>query len=139
MISLFLMILAGICNAVMDKLQFNYDSSIFKNLNPLFWDPRVSWKNQWQQPMVPPYKYWWYFGLYVPRYQEHYIYSNTILVFTTDAWHLAKAFMLLWISLAIVSYSTIFNFWADAFIMYCAFTITFTYFYEYILDAKDSD
>jgi hypothetical protein len=130
------MILAGMFNAVMDKICFNFDTSIFKDLNPLFWDLRKSWKNQWEQPMVPPYSYWYYFGLYKPRYQEHYPYSSTFLVFTTDAWHLSKALMLFCISFAIVLYTPVINLYVDAFIMYCAFTVTFTYFYEYILTAK---
>lgn len=136
MTTILLMVLAGMLNAVMDKLDFNYSTSIFKNLNPLFWDMSISWKNQWEQPMVPPYNYWYYFGLYTPRYQEHYPYSNTILVFTTDAWHLAKALMILCICLSIVFYQPMFGWAIDAFICYCAFTVTFTYFYEKVLSAK---
>ena len=136
MISIFFMLIAGFFNAVMDKVNFNFTKSIFKNLNPLFWDLRKSWKNQWQQPMVPPYSYWYYFGLYKPRYQEKFPYSSTFLVFLADAWHLAKALMLLCISLAIVFYQPIFGFWIDAILYYVSFTVTFTYFFEYILASK---
>ena len=38
-----LFLISGICEAVMDKIQFHYDSTIFKNFkNQLFWDPRIS-------------------------------------------------------------------------------------------------
>ena len=53
MITLILLLTAGILNAVMDKIAFNYKSSIFKDLNPRFWDVKQSWKNQWKWPLQP--------------------------------------------------------------------------------------
>ena len=135
MLTLFFITIAGILNAVMDKIAFNYSSSIFKNLNPKFWNVKESWKNQWKWPLEP-YNSWYYFGLYTPRYKEHFPYSNTFLVWATDAWHLAKALMLGFIMLSIVAYKPMFGWLIDAFIFYCAFTVAFTYFYSYILKAK---
>lgn len=43
-ISLYLFGLAAYCNAVMDTLQFHFHRSIFSHLDPLFWDPSVSWR-----------------------------------------------------------------------------------------------
>jgi hypothetical protein len=133
MISLILIIIAGALNAIMDRTDFTFSSSIFKNLNPYFWNVRQSWKNQWEQPLQPSTKYWYYFGLYKPRYQEKYPFSSTFLVWTTDAWHLAKTLMLGLIMCSIVFYKPIFGEIFDIFIFYCGFTISFTYFYEYIL------
>jgi hypothetical protein len=135
MITLILLLAAGILNAVMDKIAFNYKSSIFKDLNPRFWDVKQSWKNQWKWPLEP-YTGWYYFGLYTSRYKENFPYSNTFLVWATDAWHLAKALMLGCIMLGIVFYSPMFGWLIDAVIYYCIFTLAFTYFYSYILKAK---
>ena len=47
-IGFLLFILSGMFEAVMDKLQFHYEQSIFKNFkNQLFWNPDVSWKNKY--------------------------------------------------------------------------------------------
>ena len=135
MITSILLLAAGILNAVMDKIAFNYKSSIFKDLNPRFWDVKQSWKNQWKWPLEP-YTGWYYFGLYTPRYKENFPYSNTFLVWATDAWHLAKALMLGCIMLGIVFYSPMFGWFIVAVVYYCIFTLAFTYFYSYILKAK---
>jgi len=133
MISLILMVVAGALNAVMDRIAFTFKTSVFKDLNPMFWDVSKSWKNQWKQPMQPSYSDWYYFGLYKPRYQENYPFSSTFLVWTTDAWHLAKTLMLGLMMCAVVCYKPMFWGWLDIFILYCGFTVAFTYFYEYIL------
>ena len=135
MISLILMVVAGAFNAVMDKIAFTFSSSIFKDLNPMFWNVSQSWKNQWKWPLVP-FTGWWYFGLYKPKYQEHFPYSTTMLVMFTDAWHLAKALMLLCVMLAAVVYVPMFNWFIDLVLLYCGFTVTFTYMYTYLLTAK---
>jgi hypothetical protein len=135
MITLILIIIAGALNAIMDKLVFAFKSSIFKDLNPRFWDVKQSWKNQWKWPLQP-YDSWYYFGLYTPRYKENFPYSNTFLVWTTDAWHLTKSIMLGLIMLGIVLYNPIFSTLIDLVIYYIAFTVSFTYFYEYILNKK---
>ena len=136
MLSLLLIIFAGIFNSIMDKVNFNFSKSIFKNKNPKFWNIKDSWKNQWKWPLKP-YNSWYYFGLYTPKYTENFPYSSTFLVFITDAWHLSKALMLFCISLSIVLYTPIINPIIDIFLMFCGFTVTFTYFYEYILKSKD--
>lgn len=135
MLSLILIILAGILNAVMDKIAFNPKDSIFKNLDPKFWSVKESWKNQWKWPLEP-YTGWYYFGLYRPRNRENFPYSNTFMVWATDAWHLSKALMLGLIMLSIVAYKPMFGWLIDGFIYYCGFTVAFTYFYSYTLKGK---
>lgn len=69
---------AAVSESIMDKIQFHYDKSIFKNskYNQLFWNPIESWKNKWKEDLKT----------------EKFIGSSTIFVFTTDAWHLFKFF-----------------------------------------------
>ena len=65
--------------AVMDKLQFHYDRSIFpqnpSKYNKLFWDPKLSWENKWKDSSAR---------------EEKFPGSSTIFVFLTDAWHFFK-------------------------------------------------
>src|SRR5688572_9293791 len=72
-ISLFFFSLAAICNAVMDKLQFHFYTSIFQDKNPRFWNPELSWR---YAKIVPFTKY------------------------KIDAWHLAKSLMIIFVACA---------------------------------------
>lgn len=77
-IVLTLLLLAGVSEAIMDKLQFHYSLSVFSRFNPLFWNPDISWKNKWKNgDKLQGEKFWL---------------SSTLFVFTTDAWHLFKFF-----------------------------------------------
>lgn len=109
-------ILAGICNAVMDTLFTRYNQSIFTSFNPFFWNPDISWVNKWRKP----------------PYEERFLFSSTILVFLTDAWHLFKALMIGFIMLGVVCYKPIFGGVIDFFMFYAIFTGTFTLCYDYI-------
>lgn len=74
---LILVCLAAAAEAVMDKIQFHFDRSVFSDParhNQLFWNPRVSWKNKWDETLKKP----------------KFFLSTTMLVFLTDAWHLFK-------------------------------------------------
>ena len=76
-IGLFLIILSGISEAIMDTLQFHYDNSIFKRFkNQRFWYPGFSWMNKWKDGD--------------PKNGERFLGSSTIFVSLTDAWHLFK-------------------------------------------------
>jgi hypothetical protein len=79
--------LFGFFEAVMDKLQFHYNKSVFKNFkNQQFWNPKISWKNKWKNGDKDK--------------GEKFPFSSTLFVFTTDAWHLAKFFRNLCIVIA---------------------------------------
>lgn len=76
-IGFFLFLLAGMFEAVMDKLQFHYYLSIFKNFkNQLFWNPNISWRNKYKDGN--------------PAEGEKFFLSKTLFVGFTDAWHLFK-------------------------------------------------
>lgn len=78
-IGFLLFVLSGVFEAVMDKLQFHYDQSVFKNFkNQLFWNPKVSWKNKYEDGD--------------PMKGERFFLSKSLLVGFTDAWHLFKLF-----------------------------------------------
>jgi len=137
MISLFLIAIAGMCNALYEIIFVFFDQSIFRNLNPLFWNPEVSWQNKWAQPFPQPAENKWYYFGFPPRYKERFPYSSTIFVWMTDAWHLFKAIMLTCIMAAIVLYVPIVNPFADFVLLYCTFTFVFTLFYDYIFRVKN--
>lgn len=67
-------ILAAMCNAVMDVLAFKYKKSIFKNLDPEYWNPSISWRNKYKNKRQDD--------------GPAFFLSTTALVFVTDAWHL---------------------------------------------------
>ena len=122
-ISIILLIFAGFCNAVMDVLKTRYNSSIFASWKHQNWlKPSLSWPNKWKKGDRSK--------------GERFFGSSTFLVWLTDFWHLAKFFMLLGISFAIVFYSPIFAWWIDWFILYCSFTVPFELFYSKILVKK---
>ena len=122
MISLVLMILAGICNAIMDVLQFKFRISIFRCNRVQPWaNPEISAVNKWKYDKD---------GICIG---EKFFGSSTFLVWLTDFWHLAKFLMLLFISASIIFYQPLINWYVDIFLMYCAFTITFELFFSKIL------
>lgn len=70
-------VLAGMSEGVMDTLQFHYSNSIFYHLkNKLFWNPEISWKNKYKDGD--------------PKKGEKFLFSTTLFVSLTDAWHLFK-------------------------------------------------
>jgi hypothetical protein len=87
---LLLLAIAAGANAVMDTLSFRYERSIFACQGPAraWLDPQLSWGNKWRNGE--------------PAQGENFPLSSTALVALTDAWHLAKAVMLLSLLLAIL-------------------------------------
>lgn len=116
MISLILVVVAGIFKAVMDTLQFHYFTSVFLPKNPLFWNPSLSWMNKWKSDLKT----------------EKFLFSSTVLVFLTDAWHLFQAGLIFCLILAIVLYKPIVNKYVDFVILHIVFTGTFELFFSKI-------
>jgi hypothetical protein len=111
MTSLILISLAAIFEAIMDTLAHHFTGSVFKNLNPKFWNPNESWVRKHELG-----------GLY-----------KSILSPFTDAWHLAKLIMLSFIVGTVVAYEPMFNWYIDFAIYWTARFIVFEGFYCYIL------
>ena len=69
-----MMINVGVFNAIMDTLMFHYHISVFKRFKAIFWNPEISWKNKYKDDLKTP----------------KFLFSTTMLVWVTDAWHLFK-------------------------------------------------
>lgn len=86
------MLLFIACDAAQDAITHNFEKSIFRNLNPKFFNPDVSWINKYKDdnPLEGPK----FFG------------STTFLVWLTDFWHLLKFVKMncIWIALAVSTY-----------------------------------
>jgi len=96
--------LAGLADAIMDTISFHYNYS--KLPQNRWWNPKFSWYMKWKMTdfgtIIPNTKRkWYYLWVYKPKYVEEFIWSSTILVFTTDAWHMAKSIRLNSIFLAL--------------------------------------
>jgi hypothetical protein len=118
MISIILLIFAGILNAAMDVLKTRFKTSIFRFWKFQNWiDPSIAKDNKWK--IVD--------GFIVG---ERFFGSSTFLVWLTDLWHFCKFIMLWLIMSTIVFYEPIFIFYIDIIILYCSFTIPFELFYS---------
>ena len=123
MISLLFVLLAGICNAVMDVLSFRYYTSVFykykDRFNIDYWNPNLSWANKWKD--------------YNPDKGERFLGSSTIFVALTDGWHLFKSLMLTFLSIAIALHTNIYHPIVDFLLVRIAFGIGFNLFFKKIL------
>lgn len=105
--------LAAICDAVMDKLGFHYDRSIFRRKghetveHQYYWDPSVSHLNKYKGRDAKK----------GPRFFG----STTIFVFLTDAWHLSQFLMNLFIIFTVVT------------ALYLEYTINWDYWYAWLI------
>ena len=91
----FFWFLAGICNGVMDSLQFHYKNSLLDKLDGDSdrFDPEESWVNKHRD-----------FGnSWLANTFERL--RKTALVFTTDLWHLAQWFMLTFLVMSFIFYN----------------------------------
>ena len=114
MISLLFVFLAAVCNAVMDKTQFHYHKSIFKFLNPYFWNGEISWQNK-----------------YVNR--DFLQGLKSIPVQFTDAFHLFKSLMIIFFAIAVIEYKQIIHPVIDLLMIGSVWNGTFNIFFNKIL------
>jgi len=98
-----LVVLASICNATMDTLSHHFDTSVFKKLNPKFWNPNVSSDKAFR---IGTYK--------------------------IDAWHLFKSTMIVLLSFAVVEYRPYNDWYVDVFLFGWFWNVTFSVFYDKI-------
>lgn len=116
MISFTLILIAAICKAVSDTLADHYGHSIFRGS---WWDKSTSWRNKWKNGD--------------PANGEAFPGSSTVLVFTTDAWHLFNMVQYTAFFLAVVLYQPVFSWWVDFLIGRVAFGLVFELFYKWLL------
>ena len=129
-IGIFIIIISGISKAVMDKIQFHYHKSIFKDVlkyNQQFWNPLLSWQNKYKEN-----------SMVEPKFKG----STTFFVFVTDAWHLSQTVLLssLFIGIALTAYNseTPLELIGKIIILRCFFGAAFELFFRKILAAKES-
>lgn len=95
MISFALILLAAICNAVMDVCSFHYHKSIFVKRDFKWWNPEFSWRNKYVggDPKLGFRKC--FFGLF------------NYPTFLTDAWHFFKSSMITLLCASVVLYKPV--------------------------------
>lgn len=86
-----LMLLFVVSDAMQDAITWNFDQSVFRNLNPLYFDPSQSWVNKYKDNN--------------PLEGEKFFGSTTFFVWLTDFWHMLKFIKMncIWIALAVAS------------------------------------
>jgi hypothetical protein len=89
-ISIICWILAALCNSVMDTLAHHYSTSIFKNMNPKFWNLKISWKNKYKEGDK--------------SMGSAFYLSTGILVAFTDGWHLFKSSMIVLLAISVIMF-----------------------------------
>lgn len=88
----FAFFMVGYLNGKMDRWSWK------THLSSDYWWGNNSWKNKWAldfqgNPIKINAQHWYYFGWYKTDYVEKFPFSSSILVFTTDGWHLSKFLM----------------------------------------------
>lgn len=89
MISIILIALAAICNAVMDICSHHYYYSVFTRFNDKFWNSNTSWANKYVNGDPAYGRVKWLGGLMNKPVQ------------LTDSWHLFKSLMIVFLISAI--------------------------------------
>jgi hypothetical protein len=94
-----LLILAALCNRVMDTLKDHFADSIFRNLPAYFWDANQSWKNKFvDRDPRKERTHWLLFA--IPRF--NFVGIKVVKpAIISDAWHLSKFVMQLCIANAL--------------------------------------
>lgn len=84
LIIVILVMVAGMCKGLCDKISFHHSESIFATWSN-FWNPVESWKFKYKEDLIT----------------ERFPFSTTALVLFTDAWHLFQAVQFWALSFAI--------------------------------------
>ncbi len=116
MITLIAIILAAVCNAVMDTTTHHYGNSIFRRFPINYWNPERSWQNKYHEET------------WELRFKFPFAWIANFL----DAWHLFKMLMLIFIFIAIMFYKPTLAWYWEAAIFYVAWNGTFELFYQKI-------
>lgn len=127
MYSIIFIVLASICKAIKDTLNFHYENSVFRNCNANYFNPAISWQNKYKTPQ----SYW-----ETKNRKPKFFGSTTFLVFLTDAWHLCDFLQTIFCIVAIVVYSNIVFCVVDVFILYCIFSVCFELIYRLLYVKK---
>jgi hypothetical protein len=143
MISLIFIVLASICNAVMDILSHHYTRSIFSKLDREWWNPFYSWKNKYLYGDPDNGRLTIYYLTNIPKWVKRLIGDFNYPVQLTDAWHLFKMLMIIFICLSIITFDkkevlinssyNIVTFPIILLVYGLTWNLTFTLFYKHLL------
>jgi hypothetical protein len=127
-VSVSFFMLASICNSIMDVTSHHFSLSIFKNLNPMWWNGEISWKNKYVNgdPTKGRKKLWG---------------NINYPVQLTDCWHFFKMLMIIFLTVSVVTFdSTIINHPYQYLLYICLYgffwNTTFSLFYNKIFKLK---
>lgn len=112
LLTVILLSIAGIMEAIMDTLAHHFEGSIFKELNPDFWNPVKSGGNKWKNGDKTQ--------------GERFFLSSTLLVGFTEGWHLAKMFRTLLLFMPVA----VFFGWGIFLVTMVTYKISFTIYYK---------
>ena len=97
---------AAIFKSIADTLQHHFDTSVFKNKNPKWWNPMKSWA---------------------------YVKFLPLTKYRPDAWHLANSAMIISFIAAVVAYKPQLPWYAEMAIGGLCFNLIFEFFYAKVL------
>jgi hypothetical protein len=115
--SLIFLSLAAICNAVMDTLQFHFETSVFSELNKNYWNPNISWKNKYVNGDTK-----------LGRIKILWIFDKPVIL--TDAWHLFKSLMITFLFLSIFTFNIKLNYWYTILILFVVYKVIWGIYFE---------
>jgi len=119
-----LMVLSGSFDATAEVVRINYDyfDVVFPNANEQFWDAKLSQGNKWKN------------GDY--KQGEKFLFSSTVLVWTTDGYHLMRTLrnttMITALVIPIGKKKNWKQYVAEGLIYYCSYTAGFSITYNLI-------
>lgn len=123
-ISLLFIALGASCNAVMDICAHHFEISIFRKRNAQYWNANISWKNKYINPDYGDYRRKKFLGI------------NVHVAFT-DAWHLFKSMMIVFIALSILTFPgmelNLLNILIELIKIGLTWNIIFVFLYQHIL------
>lgn len=132
MISMLFLALAATCNAVMDVCSHHYHKSVFHKwkYRMMWWNAELSWANKYiEGTPVFGRTHWIIFGFKIIKPVQ-----------ITDAWHLFKMFMIIFIVVSIITFNYNINdikiFLFYLIIYGCIWNCTFSLFYNKLLKYK---
>lgn len=105
-LSIAFIMLAAIFKALADTSQHHFNTSVLRDLSPLFFDPNISYK------------------------------KPTIFGYRIDFWHLCNSLMIVSFCSSMVCYASPNARWADVLLAGYYFNVTFSLFYDIILRRK---
>lgn len=104
-----IVILIGLLFYLFNELEDECVRNNWKGKYSHFLNIEQSWTRKYHRSLIEPTKKWYYFGLYVPFYEEAFPYSSTFLVWLTDGEHLFQLLKIVFICVGLSSISLLYG------------------------------